>query len=99
MSHLRRLAENLRRDGVLVSDCFSAAAYSLGGRLLGYRAHYYSPGLYRSLLEYCGFGGAAIETVSGRDGINHVMLAEPRAARVTQSRTRERETSPLPTTR
>ncbi len=100
MSHLRWLAANLRRDGVLVSDCFSAADYSLGGRLLGYRAHYYSPALYRSLLDYCGFNGGAIETESGRDRINHVVLAEPRAVRtLTRSRTREREMSRLPTTR
>jgi len=100
MSHLRWLAANLRRDGVLVSDCFSAAAYSLGGRLLGYRAHYYSPGLYRSLLEYCGFNGAAIETESGRDRINHVMLAEPRLPIVLSgSRTHALERSRLPTTR
>ena len=77
MSHLRWLAANVRHDGILVSDCFSAATYSLGGRLLGYRAHYYSPALYRSLLEYSGFNSAAIEIESGRDRINHVILAEP----------------------
>ncbi len=75
--HLRWLAANLRRDGLLVSDCFSAAAYSLGGRRLGYRAHYYSPEVYRSLLDHCGFDGRAIEVESGRDRINHVLIAEP----------------------
>jgi hypothetical protein len=79
MDHLRWLSANLRRDGLLVTDCFSAAAYSLGGRMLGYRAHYYSPELYRSLLDSCGFDGAGIEVESGDDRINHVMLAEPRA--------------------
>jgi len=75
--HLRMLAANLRRDGVLVTDCFSPAAYSAGGRQLGYRAHYYSPSLYRCLLERCGFDGAGAEVESGRDRINHVVLAEP----------------------
>jgi hypothetical protein len=75
--HLRWLADNLRRDGLLVSDCFSAAAYSLGGRQLGYRAHYYSAALYRCLLDYCGFDGRSVEIESGRDRINHVVLAEP----------------------
>ena len=77
MRHLRWLAANLRHDGLLVSDCFSAAAYSLGGRQLGYRAHYYSPEVYRCLLDYCGFDSASIEIESGRDRINHVLLAEP----------------------
>jgi SAM-dependent methyltransferase len=77
MRHLRWLAKNLRHDGLLVSDCFSASAYSLGGRQLGYRAHYYSPPLYRSFLDYCGFDGASVEIESGRDRINHVLVAEP----------------------
>lgn len=77
MRHLRWLGGNLRHDGLLVSDCFSAAAYSLGGRQLGYRAHYYSPALYRCLLDYCGFEGAKVEIESGRNRINHVLIAEP----------------------
>jgi hypothetical protein len=77
MRHLRWLAANLRQDGLLVSDCFSAAAYASGGRQLGYRAHYYSSALYRCLLDQCGFDGASVEVESGRDRINHVLLAEP----------------------
>jgi broad-specificity NMP kinase len=78
MQHLRWLAGNLRGDGLLISDCFSAAPYSLGGRLLGYRAHYYSPELYRRLLDYCGFDGRSIEIESGAGELNHVVIAEPR---------------------
>ena len=80
IKHLRLLAAHLRRDGVLVTDCFSPAAYSSGGRQLGYRAHYYSPAMYRSLLDRCGFDGTGAEVESGRDRINHVLLAEPSKA-------------------
>jgi hypothetical protein len=73
--HLRWLRANLRADGLLVSDCFSASTYALGGRQLGYRAHYHTPELYRALLERCGF--AVVEVESGRDRINHVVIAEP----------------------
>jgi hypothetical protein len=84
--HLRWLHANLRDNGVLVTDCFSAAAYSLGGSYIGYRAHYYTPALYRCLLDYCGFDGSSVAIESGRDRINHVLIAlrhrpEPGAAR------------------
>ena len=75
LRHLRRLRANLTPDGVLFSDCFSAATYSLGGRYAGYRAQYYSPALYRCLLDYAGFDGNSISVASGRDGINHVLVA------------------------
>jgi hypothetical protein len=75
--HLGHLASNLRRDGLLFTDCFSPAAYSAGGRQLGYRAHYHSPELYRVVLDRCGFDGAVAEVESGRDRINHVLIAEP----------------------
>jgi len=77
IGHLRWLAANLRPDGLLVSDCFSAAAYSLGGRYIGYRAHYYSPGLYARLLDYCGFDASSVTIQSGRDAINHVLVTRP----------------------
>ncbi len=75
--HLRWLAANMPPDGLLVSDCFMAAAYSLGGRYIGYRAHYYSAALYRRLLDYCGFDGGSMAIESGRDQINHVLMARP----------------------
>ena len=77
LGHLRWLAANLRPDGVLFSDCFMAAAYSEGGRYIGYRAHYYSPELYRCLLDYAGFEGRATAMESGRDCINHVLVTRP----------------------
>jgi hypothetical protein len=79
IGHLRWLAANLRPDGLLVSDCFMAAAYSLGGRYIGYRAHYYSPELYAGLLDYCGFDALSTTIASGRDGINHVLVTRPAA--------------------
>jgi Thymidylate kinase len=78
LRHLRWLRANLRDDGVLVTDCFSADTYSLGGRYIGYRAQYYSPELYRCLLDYAGFDGAATAMESGRDAINHVLVTRPR---------------------
>ena len=79
LGHLRFLAANLRPDGLLVSDCFTAAAYAEGGRYIGYRAHYYAPELYRCLLDYAGFDGAATAIESGRDHINHVLVTRPAA--------------------
>lgn len=79
IGHLRWLAANLRPDGLLVSDCFMAAAYSLGGRYIGYRAHYYSPELYARLLDYCGFDARSTTIQSGRDAINHVLVTRPAA--------------------
>jgi hypothetical protein len=71
----------------VVSDCFSADTYSLGGRYIGYRAQYYSPALYRCLLDYAGFDGDATSIESGRDGINHVLVTRPRSpARLTAQR-------------
>ncbi len=79
LRHLRWLRSNLQPDGVLLSDCFSADTYSLGGRYIGYRAQYYSPALYRCLLDYAGFDGTATSIESGRDRINHVLVTRPRS--------------------
>ncbi|HLZ94152.1 MAG TPA: hypothetical protein VKT20_02340 [Candidatus Dormibacteraeota bacterium] len=79
LGHLRWLAANVRPDGVLVTDCFMAAAYAEGGRYAGYRAHYYSPELYRCLLDYAGFDGCATTMETGRDRINHVLVTRPAA--------------------
>jgi hypothetical protein len=56
----------------------------LGGRYIGYRANYYSPALYRSMVDYCGFDGVNATVDSGSNKINHVVMAratpgEPRA--------------------
>jgi SAM-dependent methyltransferase len=77
LSHLRWLRENLRPDGRLVTDCFTPAGYSLSGRYVGYKAHYYSSHRYRMLLEAAGFDGLNATTESGRDSINHVVLSQP----------------------
>jgi broad-specificity NMP kinase len=73
--HLRWLHEQMTAEGVLVTDCFMSAAYSLGGRYIGYRANYYSPTLYRSMVDYCGFDGMSAGVDSGSDEINHVLMA------------------------
>ena len=36
--HLCTLRQNIREDGVLVSDCFTLAAYAISGRYVGYKA-------------------------------------------------------------
>jgi hypothetical protein len=73
--HLRWLHEHMSADGVLVTDCFMAAAYALGGRYVGYRANYYSPALYRCMVDYCGFDGMGASVDSGSNRINHVLMA------------------------
>ena len=48
------------------------------GWYVGYQAHYYSPQRYRMLLDTAGFDGLnAANNQSGRDSINHIMLASP----------------------
>jgi hypothetical protein len=79
LEHLRWLRANLRSDGLLVTDCFTPAAYAVGGAAMGYRANYYPPAVMRALLDYCGFDGLGAEVESGRDGINHVLLAPVQA--------------------
>ena len=79
LAHLRWLRDHLRPDGVLVSDCFRAAAYAYGGRYVGYRAQYYTTDLYRALLEYAGFDGLGADVEGGRDAINHVVVSRTRS--------------------
>ncbi len=76
--HLAWLRENLRPNGRLITDCFTPEAYALSGRYIGYKANYYTPEVYKAILDYCGFEGLNAELESGRDGINHVLVASPR---------------------
>lgn len=76
--HLRWLRANLRPGGKLVTDCFTIAAYAVGGVAMGYRASYYPPPVFRILLDYCGFDGLGADVESGRDKINHVVVASTR---------------------
>ena len=75
LEHLRWLRANLREDGLLVTDCFTPAAYATGGAAMGYKASYYPPAVMKALLDYCGFDGMAASVESGRDRINHVLVA------------------------
>lgn len=79
--HLRWLRANLRPDGLVVTDCFTPAAYATGGAAMGYKASYYPPQVMRTLLDYCGFDGMAASVESGRDRINHVITASPATGR------------------
>ena len=78
--HLKWIRQNIREDGVLVSDCFTPSFYALPGSYFGYKANYYTPDVYRSLMDYCGFDGASARVESGRDEINHVILLSPKAS-------------------
>jgi hypothetical protein len=75
LEHLRWLRANLRDGGLLVTDCFTPAAYATGGAAMGYKASYYPPVVMKALLDYCGFDGMAATVESGRDRINHVIVA------------------------
>jgi len=65
----------LAPQGVLFTDCFSQAAYALSGKHIGYKANYYGPHAYTSLLHYCGFEPGDISWESGPGRINHVFVA------------------------
>jgi energy-coupling factor transporter ATP-binding protein EcfA2 len=76
--HLGWLRRNLRLGGRLVTDCFTPEAYALSGRYIGYKANYYTPEVFKAMLDYCSFNGLEAEVESGRDGINHVLIAHAR---------------------
>ena len=75
LHHLAWLRRNLAQDGLLITDCFTPEAYALSGRYIGYRANYYTPDVYKAMLDFCGFDGLHADVESGRDGINHVLCA------------------------
>lgn len=76
--HLKWVCKNLRETGVLVSDSFTPEAYALSGRYMGYKANYYTPDVYKTLIDYCGFDGLRASVESGFHKINHVMLFSPK---------------------
>jgi SAM-dependent methyltransferase len=93
--HLAWLRENLRPDGRLVTDCFTPEAYALSGRYIGYKASYYTPEVYKAMLDYCGFEGLKAELESGRDGINHVLVASPQVMEESTNVTERQATVPI----
>lgn len=80
--HLRFLREQLGSGGVLVTDAFTPGAYALSGKYVGYRAHYYEPSVFQSVLDFCGFDARSAAVESGRDELNHVLVLRPRPSRV-----------------
>ena len=76
--HLKWVYENIRGDGVLVSDCFTPEFYALSGRYVGYKASYYTPDVYKAVMDYCGFDGTSAQVEPGCNAINHVMLFLPK---------------------
>lgn len=77
LRHLAWLRRNLDQDGLLVTDCFTPEAYALSGRYIGYKANYYTPEVYKAMLDFCGFDGLHADVESGRDQINHVVVTRP----------------------
>jgi SAM-dependent methyltransferase/dephospho-CoA kinase len=75
LRHLAWLRRNLAEGGLLVTDCFTPEAYALSGRYIGYKANYYTPDVYKAMLDYCGFDGLNATVESGRDRINHILCA------------------------
>jgi len=77
--HLKLVHRHLLApDGVLFTDCFTPQAFALSGKCVGYKANYYSPREFTSILAYCGFEPADITWESGTEGINHVCVARTR---------------------
>jgi len=84
LAHLSWIRGAVRPTGTVVTDCFSVASYARSGWLAGYRASYYAPSTYATLLDACGLD--AVAAASGRDGLNHVLVARPRPAGVIRPR-------------
>lgn len=78
MRHFAWIRTNLSDGGLLITDCFTPGAYALSGRYIGYKANYYTPEVYKAMLDYCGFNGVDAEVESGRDHLNHVLIATRR---------------------
>jgi thymidylate kinase len=78
INHMKMLHVYVKSDGILITDTFTAAAYSFSGYYAGFKGNYYEPWIYRTLLDYCGFDGLHASIESGRDRINHVLVARPR---------------------
>ena len=70
----------MKKDGIFITDSFTASAYSLSGYYAGFKAHYYEPGIYKALMDYCGFDGIHAKVESGRDNLNHVLVLKPKKA-------------------
>lgn len=76
VNHLKLIRRHLLApDGVLFTDCFTPQAFALSGKYVGYKANYYSPREFTSILAYCGFEPANTTWESGPEGINHVCVA------------------------
>src|SRR5262249_8169566 len=75
LRHFAWLRKNLDQNGLFITDCFTPEAYALSGRYIGYKANYYTPEVYKAMLNYCGFETADVG--SGRDEINHVLVVKP----------------------
>ena len=76
LRHLEWLRKNLKEGGRLFTDCFTPEAYALSGRYIGYKANYYTPDVYKAMLHFCGFDSLDAQVESGRDQINHVLVAK-----------------------
>ena len=74
LRHLAWLRRNLAEGGLLITDCFTPEAYALSGRYIGYKATYYTPDVYKAMLDFCGFDGLHAAVESGRDHVNHVLV-------------------------
>lgn len=79
LGHLQSLGRSLVRDGLLAVDAFCSSGYAESGRLMGYRANYYAPEVFRTLLDSAGFEGRASTAHAGCGRLNHVLFARPRA--------------------
>jgi hypothetical protein len=76
VDHLKLVRHHLlAAGGVLFTDCFTPQVSALSGKYMGYKANYYSPEEFSSLLAYCGFEPADVSWESGPDGVDHVCVA------------------------
>jgi hypothetical protein len=76
VSHLRLIREGLLAPGgVMFADCFTPGGFALAGKYLGYKANYYQPREFTSILAYCGFAPGDIAWEHSPEGISHVCAA------------------------
>lgn len=77
VNHLKLIRSHLLApDGTLFTDCFTPQISALTGKYVGYKANYYDPTEFTSLLAYSGFDPANITWENGPDGIDHVCIAK-----------------------
>ncbi|MEM7344999.1 MAG: hypothetical protein AAF485_12215, partial [Chloroflexota bacterium] len=78
IAHLKQIKHCLLTDnGSLFIETFTPNAFALSGKYVGYKANYYTPAEFTTLLTYCGFETDQMIWQSDPEEINHVGVIRP----------------------